>query len=137
MTHIDNSKIFLNAMYSDASVFVPKETTYKAGTVLGRDKDGNLTAFSSDLNVEATQTTAAFTSSPLYILAQTITNDSTTTDETFDLVRVCEGGVVDKSGLIFVNEDDLKDVSVLDALHTNGFHLKNVEELTVPSSLEE
>lgn len=125
MTVIDNSKIFHNGVYSDASVLVPKETTFKAGTVLGRDADGNLTAFTSE--VEG--------SSPLYILAQTITNESTSASETIDLVRVFESGLVDKNGLIFINEEDAEDVSVLDALHTNGFRLRNVEEQTVRSSL--
>ena len=125
MTVIDNSKIFHNGVYSDASVLVPKETTFKAGTVLGRDADGNLTAFTSE--VEG--------STPLYILAQTITNESTSASETIDLVRVFESGLVDKNGLIFINEEDAEDVAVLDALHTNGFRLRNVEEQTVRSSL--
>jgi len=127
MTHIDNSKIFHDAFYSDANVFVPKNTTLKAGTVLGRDENDNLTAFTSE--VEGSE--------PLYILAQTITNESTSAGETFELVRVCEGGLIDKNGLIFANEDDASDVKVLDALHKNGFRLANVEEQTVPSSFAE
>lgn len=128
MTHIDNSKIFHDGVFTDASVFVPKGTTYKAGTVLGRDKDGNLTAFSTENNVAATSDVEEFKTSPLYILAQTITNESTTQNETFDAVRVFDSGVVDKAGLIFVNEDDGEDVAVLDALKTNNFRLVNVEE---------
>lgn len=131
MTHIDNSKIFHDAFYSDASVLVPKSTTYKVGTVLGRNSDGDLTAYSSDLNGDN------FASSPLYILAQTITNESSSASETFDLVRVCESGLVDKSGLIFVKSADASDVKVLDALHTNSFRLRNVEEQTVVSTLAE
>lgn len=128
MTHIDNSKIFHNCVFTDASVLVPKGTTYKVGTVLGRDKDGNLTAFSTENNIAATSTTEAFKTSPLYILAQSLTNESTTASETFDAVRVCDSGVVDKTGLIFVNEDDAEDVTILDALKTNNFRLVNVEE---------
>lgn len=127
MTHIDNSRIFHNGVYADASVLVPKSTTYKVGTVLGRDADGNLTAFSSEIEG----------SSPLYILAQTLINESTSASETFDLVRVFDSGVVDKSGLIFVNSDDATDVKVLDAMKTNNFRLVNVEEQTAASSLGE
>ena len=127
MTHIDNSKIFHDGFYSDADVLVPANTTFKVGTVLGRDANGNLTAFTSE--VEGSE--------PLYILAQTITNESTSASETIDLVRVFESGLVDKNGLIFVNENDASDSAVLDALHTNGFRLRNVEEQTVPSNLAE
>lgn len=135
MTHIDNSKIFHDGVYADASILVPKGTTYKIGTVLGRDKDGNLTAFSTDNNVAASDSTPAFTTSPLYILAQNLTNESATADETFDLVKVFDSGVVDKAGLIFVKEADKTSVSVLDALKVNNFRLIGVEEQTVPSSL--
>lgn len=131
MTHIDNSKIFHNGVYADASVLVPQNTTYKIGTVLGRDSEGNLTAFSSDLNGED------FVSSPLYILAQTLVNESTSASETFDLVRVFDSGVVDKNGLIFVKSADANDVKVLDAMKTNNFRLINVEEQTVRSNLAE
>ena len=102
MTHIDNSRIFHNGVYADASVLVPKSTTYKVGTVLGRDADGNLTAFSSEIEG----------SSPLYILAQTLINESTSASETFDLVRVFDSGVVDKSGLIFVNSPVFKNFDI-------------------------
>jgi len=129
MTRIDNSRIFYEGVYADASVLVPKSTTYKAGTVLGRNSDGNLTAFSTDNNSDS------FTTSPLYILAQTLTNESTTADETFDLVRVFDSGVVDASELIFIKEADATDVTVLDAMKTNNFRLINVEEQSVESSL--
>ena len=131
MTHIDNSKIFHDGVYSDASIYVPADTTYKEGTVLGRNSSGKLTAFSSDLNGEN------FASSPIYILAQTITNEDTSNATTIDLVRVLESGLVDKNGLIFVKAADASNVEYLDALHTNGFRLANVEEQTVPSSLAE
>lgn len=137
MTHIDNSKIFHNGVYADVSVYVPKQTTYVPGTVLGRDSSGNLTAFSTDLNVAGDGDTAAFTSSPLYILAQTVTNEDTSNPATIDLVRVFDSGVVDKNGLVFVKEADATDKTVLDALKTNNFRLVNVEELTTPSSLGE
>lgn len=130
MTHIDNSKIFHNGVYSDATIYVPANTTYKAGTVLGRNSSGKLTAFSSDLNGEN------FASSPLYILAQTISNEDSNAAE-IELVRVFESGLVDKNGLIFIKAADASNVEYLDALHTNGFRLGNVEEQTVPSNLAE
>ncbi len=129
MTQIDNSKIFHDGLYSDATIYVPKQTTYKAGTVLGRNQDGKLTAFSSDLNVEET-----FKSSPLYVLAQTITNEDSNPAE-IGLVRVLESGTVDKNGIIFVKSEDASNVEYLDALHTNGIRLALVEEQTGTTSL--
>lgn len=126
MTHIDNSKVFHDGVYADASVLVPANTTYKIGTVLGRNGDGALTAYSSD--VEG--------STPLYILAANVTND-TSSPATIDCVRLFDSGVVDKNGLIFTKEGDGENVEVLDALKVNNFRLVNVEELTVPSGLAE
>lgn len=126
MTHIDNSKIFHNGVYADASVLVPANTTYKIGTVLGRNADGALTGYTS----------AVEGSTPLYILAQTVTNE-TASPLTCDLVRVFDSGVVDKNGLIFVNSSDATNDEVLDALKVNNFRLVNVEELTNASALAE
>ena len=53
MTTIDNSKIFLGGIFTDAEVKVAANTTYYAGTILGRNVSGDLVAFSSDNNVEA------------------------------------------------------------------------------------
>ena len=135
MTHISNSKVILDGIFSDASVYVPANTTYKEGTVLGRNSSGKLTAFSSDLNVAAAENVDPFTSSPLYILAQTITNADTTNAATIDLVRVLETGTVDKSKVVFIKSDDASVVAYIDALHTNGIRLVNVEEQCGTSSL--
>ncbi len=136
MTHIDNSKIFHDAIYTDVDIFVPQKTTYKAGTVLGRNTEGKLTAFTTEndkeINFEGQE--AGFKCEPLYILAQTLVNDLSS-DETYTLVRVAEAGLVDKNALIFVHSGDEKEVAVLDALRKNGFRLKNIEEQTVPSPL--
>ena len=126
MTHIDNSKIFHNGVYADASVLVPANTTYKIGTVLGRNADRALTGYTS----------AVEGSTPLYILAQTVTNE-TASPLTCDLVRVFDSGVVDKNGLIFVNSSDATNDEVLDALKVNNFRIVNVEELTNASALAE
>ena len=136
MTHIDNSRIFHEGVYADASVLVPANTTYKVGTVLGRNKAGKLTAFSTDNNVAASTGVEAFTTSPLYILAQTITNESTSQAETIDLVRVFDSGAVDKAGLIFVKSADASDVKVLDEMKVNNFRLLGVEELTESTPLD-
>lgn len=136
MTTVDNSKIFHEGTYSDVTIKVPAETTYQAGTVLGRNKDGDLVAFSTDNNVAASPG-PEFNTSPLYILAQTIENKDESNAEEFDLVRVFESGVVDAAKLIFVKTADATDVAVLDALKTNGFRLRNVEELTIKTSLSE
>ena len=78
MATVDNSKIFHEGTYSDVSVTVPANTTYQAGTVLGRNKDGELVAFSTDNNVAA-EPGPEFNTSPLYILAQPFhTTDGTT-----------------------------------------------------------
>lgn len=136
MATVDNSKIFHEGTYSDASVTVPANTTYQAGTVLGRNKDGELVAFSTDNNVAASPG-PEFNTSPLYILAQTLQNTDDSNEEEFDLVRVFETGVVNAAKLIFVKTADATDVKVLDALKANGFRLRNVEELTVKTSLSE
>ena len=118
MTTIDNSKIFLDGVYADVSLYVPASTTYVEGTVLGRDADDNLTAFTS--------TTAG--SEPLYILAQDVTN-SDTSETTVDFVRALDFGTVDADKLTFINSDDASDVDVLDAMKKNGFKLANVQQL--------
>lgn len=134
MTHIDNSKIFHEGVYADVTLTVAASTTLKVGTVLGRNSSGKLVAFSTDNNVAGTSTTEAFKTSPLYILAQNVVNESTSSED-FDLVRVFDSGVVDKSGLIFIKKADASDVAVLDALKTNNFRLINVEEQAGVSSL--
>lgn len=136
MATVDNSKIFHEGTYSDVSVTVPANTTYQAGTVLGRNKDGDLVAFSTDNNVAASPG-PEFNTSPLYILAQSIENKDGSNAEEFDLVRVFESGVVDAAKLIFIKTADATDIEVLDALKTNGFRLRNVEELTIKTSLSE
>lgn len=134
MTHIDNSKIFHEGVYADVTLTVAASTSLKVGTVLGRNSSGKLVPFSTDNNVAGTSTTEAFKTSPLYILAQNVTNESTSAAD-FDLVKVFDSGVVDKNGLIFVKSDDASDVTVLDGLKTNNFRLINVEEQAGTSSL--
>lgn len=136
MATVDNSKIFHEGTYSDVTIKVPAQTTYQAGTVLGRNKDGDLVAFSTDNNVAASPG-PEFNTSPLYILAQSIENKDGSNAEEFDLVRVFESGVVDAAKLIFIKTADATDIEVLDALKTNGFRLRNVEELTIKTSLSE
>lgn len=119
MTTIDNSKIFLDGVYADVSLYVPASTTYVAGTVLGRDADDNLTAFTSTVTG----------SEPIYILAQDVTN-SDTSETTVDFVRALDFGTVDADKLTFINSDDASDVDVLDAMKKNGFKLANVQQLT-------
>ena len=120
MATVDNSKIFLKGNYTDVSLYIPASTTYTAGTVLGRDADDNLTAFTSE--VEGSE--------PIYILAQDVTNDEESA-QTLDLVRVFASGEVDVNKIVFINEDDATSASVLDALKINGFILVNVQQLTV------
>lgn len=134
MTHIDNSKIFHEGVYADVTLTVAASTSLKVGTVLGRNSSGKLVPFSTANNVAKSDTTEAFKTSPLYILAQNVTND-TSSDVDFDLVKVFDSGVVDKSGLIFIKEADASDVTVLDGLKTNNFRLINVEEQAGVSSL--
>lgn len=124
MTKIDNSKIFHEGSYADVTLTVPAATTYKAGLVLGRNADGDLTAFDSTVTG----------STPLYILAQTVVNEGDAADE-FPLVRAFEEGVVDAAKLIFKNESDATNEEVLDALKTNGYKLRNVGDLVSDSSL--
>lgn len=134
MTHIDNSKIFHEGVYADVTLTVAASTTLKVGTVLGRNSSGKLVAFSTDNNVAGISTTEAFKTSPLYILAQNVVNESTSSED-FDLIKVFDSGIVDKSGLIFIKKADASDVTVLDALKTNNFRLINVEEQAGVSSL--
>ena len=51
------------------------------------------------------------------------------------MVRVFEEGVVDASKLIFVKSADATDADVLDALKTNGYKLRSVQDVTVDSNL--
>lgn len=135
MTHIDNSRIFHDCLNTDVDVYVPANTTYKVGTVLGRNKEGKLVAFSTDNNVAASTGVEAFATSPLYILRQTLVNESTSQAETFANVRVVDSGTVDKAGLIFVKSADASDVKVLDEMKVNNFRLLGVEELTESTPL--
>lgn len=137
MAHINNSKVILDGIFSDASIYVPANTTYAEGTVLGRNSSGKLTAFSSDLNVAASGDDPAFESAPLYILAQTIKNSDTSNAATIDLVRVLEAGTVDKAKVIFAKTADASVVAYLDALHTNGIRLVTVQEQCGTSSIGE
>lgn len=136
MTHIDNSKVFHEGTYADVTVKVPANTTYKEGTVLGRNSDGDLVAFSTANNVAATSTTTGFTTTPLYILAQDLINSTASAVEK-NLVRVFDGGVVDINKLIFVNTADASDKTVFDALKENGFRVLNVENLIETTPLGE
>ncbi|HIS88926.1 TPA: hypothetical protein IAA87_05855 [Candidatus Avigastranaerophilus faecigallinarum] len=139
---VDNSKIFYNGQYAEIDIVVPAKTTYKAGTVLGRRSDGKLTAFTTDNNIAAqeedgeTPAVAEFKTQPLYILAQTVTNEETSEAE-LPMVRVFDGGEVNKNKLIFIKEADASDNNVLDALHTNGFSLENVVDLSEDTCLQE
>lgn len=117
MTTIDNSKIFLGGVYTDAEIKIAANTTLVAGTVLGRDSNKDLVAF----------TTANEGSQPIYILAQDIAN--TTGSAITTMCRVYECGEVDASKLTFVKGADATDVAVLDALKTNGYTLVNVQQL--------
>ena len=116
MTRIDNSKIFYEGVYADVTVYVPAKTTYKEGTVLGRNASGKLTAFTTDVE----------NSEPLYILGKDLINDTDSAVE-MSLVRVFDGGVCDANKLIFVKAADKTTAAVLDALKKNGFKLENVE----------
>lgn len=129
MTKIDNSKIFLGGIFTDAEVTVPAKTTYVTGTVLGRNSNGKLVGFSTDNNVAASEGVEAFTADPLYILAQTLTNESNSA-ETVELVRVYDGGAVDKNKLVFVKAADADNVEVLDAMKRNHFRLEDVQQLS-------
>ena len=83
MATVDNSKIFLEGAYSDATVKVPGETTFKKGLILGRDENGDLTAFTSENEG----------SEPLYILAQDIINEEEKTeDQAASLVARSDNG---------------------------------------------
>ena len=125
MTLIDNSKIFLEGVYADVEVALAANETLAKGTVLGRKSTGELVAFNSENTG----------SEPIYILAQDVTNE-TSEATSIDMVRVFDGGVVNKAKLIFANTDDASDVTVLDALKANGFKLEVVQEMGARTSLQ-
>lgn len=126
MTTIDNSKIFLGGVFTDADVYVAANTNYVNGTVLGRNSSGKLVAFSSDNNVAASGDDPAFNTDPIYILAQDIANATNSAIE--QTCRVYECGAVDASKITFVKAAD-KTVATYDALKTNGYTLVNVQQL--------
>lgn len=136
MAKVDNSKIFLEGDFTDMDVQLAANQTLEAGTVLGRDKDGKLVAFSTANNVAKTDLAEAFTTEPIYILAQSIANSTTSALEV-DRVRVFDGGSVNKDKLIFIKTSDKTNTTVLDQLHKNGFELKVVEELTEKTCLRD
>lgn len=123
MTVIDNSKIFLNGIYGDASVKVAANTTLKRGTVLSLNKDDELVAYSTDLD----ETT--FTAEPTYILAQDLVNNTTAAVE-YDLTRVFESGEVDAAKVIFTKTADANNAQVLAKMKNNGLHLVNVQQMS-------
>ena len=148
MTIINNSKIFLEGIYGDATVKVPASSTYATGTVLAHNSDGDLVAYSTDNDTAITigitldvdgaslstatgtaEALAAFISEPTYILAQDLVNEETSAQE-FSLARVFECGAVNKDKLIFVKAADATDVTVLSKLKNNGFNLAQVSSLT-------
>ncbi len=129
MGTIDNSKIFLEGDFTDMDVTLAAGQTLQQGTVLGRNSDGKLVAFSTDNNTDS------FTTEPIYILAQTITNPSSSAATEMDMVRVFDGGVVNKDKLVFVKTADATNVTVLDQLHKNGFALETVQELSEKTCL--
>lgn len=135
MTVIDNSKIFLNGIYGDASVKVAANTTLKRGTVLGLNKDDELVAYSTDLDAPYTpangsnEATEAFIAEPTYILAQDLSNNTSSAVE-YDLTRVFESGEVDAAKVIFTKTADASNAQVLAKMKNNGLHLVNVQQMS-------
>lgn len=126
---IDNSKIFLQGEFTDVTLTVPGQTTYKTGTVLGRNSDEKLVAFSTENNSEDFNTT------PLYILAQDVINEESSPED-IPMVRAFEYGIVNKNKLIFKNTADATNANVLDELKQNGFKLENIQDLSVDTCLQ-
>lgn len=122
MATIDNSKVFLNGIYGDATVTVAANTTLKKGTVLGLNSSDKLVAFSSTL--AATD----FVPEPSYILAQDLVN-ATNAAVDYDMVRVFESGEVDAAKVVFTTTADATDAQILAAMKNNGFHLVNVQQM--------
>jgi len=124
MSKYGNPKVILKGVFADVQIKVPANTTYKEGTILGRNAEGTLIAYkSADCN-EA-----------LYVLAQTVTNAAA--EETVALVKVLDGGSVNKDLLLFVDNADATKTAVLDNLKRNGFHLEHVQELTEDTCLKD
>lgn len=122
MATIDNSKVFLNGIYGDATVTVAANTTLKKGTVLGLNSSDKLVAFSSNL------ATGDFVPEPSYILAQDVVN-ATNAAVDYDMIRVFESGEVDAAKVVFTTEADATDAQILAAMKNNGFHLVNVQQM--------
>lgn len=122
MATIDNSKVFLNGIYGDATVTVAANTTLKKGTVLGLNSSDKLVAFSSTLAAEG------FVPEPSYILAQDVVN-ATNAAVDYDMIRVFESGEVDAAKVVFTTAADATDAQILAAMKNNGFHLVNVQQM--------
>jgi len=135
MTTVSNKKIFLNGIYSDATVKVAANTTLAAGTVLGVNASGEIVAYSTDLDSGYVPASGgdpaieAFKAEPTYILAETLTND-TGSAKSFAMARVFDGGEVDAAMITFVKTADASDELVLAAMKNNGFILCNVNQLS-------
>ena len=122
MATIDNSKVFLNGIYGDATVTVAANTTLKKGTVLGLNSSDKLVAFSSTL------AGGDFVPEPSYILAQDVVN-ATNAAVDYDMIRVFESGEVDAAKVVFTTAADATDAQILAAMKNNGFHLVNVQQM--------
>lgn len=122
MTIIDNSKIFLNGIYGDATVTVAAGQTIKNGTVLGLNSSDKLVPFSTDLAA------SGFVPEPTYIIAQDLTNPGESSIDV-PMVRVFESGEVDGAMLTYTKTADATDAAVLAAMKNNGFHLRNVQQM--------
>lgn len=133
MTLIDKTKTFYEGDFADVTVTVPANTTLNEGCVLGRNKDKELVAFTTDNNVEGvaadgdTPAVEAFNTEPIYILAETLPN-TTAAKATFK-ARVLDGGVINEDKIIFAKAADKNDVLVQDQLRKNGFKLVKVQNL--------
>lgn len=135
MTTVSNKKIFLNGIFSDATVKVAANTTLAAGTVLGVDSNGDVVAYSTNLDTAYVPASGgdpaveAFKAEPTYILAESLTND-TDSAKSFSMVRVFDGGEVDAALITFAKTADATDALVLAAMKNNGFILCNVGQLS-------
>ncbi len=121
---IDNSKVFLNGVYGDASVNIKAKTSLKEGTVLGVDTTEDSDTAGKVIPFDSTKCEL-----PSYILAQDIVNES---DEDIEIssARVFECGEVNKNKLIFINEADTLTQKIVADLKAGGILAVEVQELT-------
>ena len=117
---IDNGNLFYSGVSDDVTVNVAANTTLKAGTILGVHKTtGKIVAYTS----------GDCTANDFYVLLHDVQNSGSSAAD-FGMVRVLDGGEINRNKLILVNDDDTLTDGFIAKLKTSGILAVKVQEET-------